>query len=113
MLSVKETGLLVNIVKHCTKINQKINGLTRDQFNSDEDVVQVICFNIMQIGELAKHLSSEFIEQHNGVPWDQIKGMRDKVAHGYDYLDFDRIWFTALNDISPLLDYCNELLTIN
>lgn len=31
-------------------------NLTREQFDKDEDVVQIICFNILQIGELAKKL---------------------------------------------------------
>ena len=47
MLSVKENGLLLGIIKHCNKINEKMNGLTRDQFDKDEDVVQIICFNIL------------------------------------------------------------------
>ena len=111
MLSVKEKGLLNNIVKHCNKINEKMNGLTKEQFDKDEDVVQIICFNILQIGELAKNFTPEFLSKYNKVPWQQIKGMRDKVAHGYDTIDLDRVWFTAVEDINPLLDYCNEILS--
>ena len=43
----------------------------------------IICFNILQIGELAKNFEPSFIIEYNNVPWKQIKGMRDKVAHGY------------------------------
>ena len=113
MLSVKEQGLLINIIKHCNKINEKMLNLTREQFDKDEDVVQIICFNILQIGELAKNFSPEFLKQYNGVPWQQIKGMRDKVAHGYGTIDMDRVWFTALDDINPLLDYCQQILDEN
>lgn len=38
MLSVKEKGILLAIIKHCNKINEKMNGLTREQFDEDEDV---------------------------------------------------------------------------
>ena len=111
MLTVKEEGILRNIIKHCNKINEKMNGLTREQFDNDEDVVQIICFNILQIGELAKNLPSEFLKANNKVPWQQIKGMRDKVAHGYGTIDMDRVWSTALDDINPLLMYCDQILS--
>ena len=110
MLSVKERGLLINIINHCEKINSKMNGLTKEKFDSDEDVVQIICFNILQIGELAKNFSSQFIDKYNDQPWKQIKGMRDKVAHGYGTIDMDRVWNTTKNDIDPLLKYCKKIL---
>lgn len=110
MLSVKEKGLLLNIIKHCTKINAKMAGLTREQFDADEDVFQIICFNILQIGELAKSFDPVFIVSYPRAPWKQIKGMRDKVAHGYGTIDLDRVWETALKDIPPLLDYCETIL---
>lgn len=91
MLSVKEKGLLLNIIKHCDKINEKMNGLTKDEFNNNEDIIQIICFNILQIGELAKNFDSKFIKEHSGVPWSQIKGMRDKVAHGYGSINLNRV----------------------
>ena len=111
MLSVKERGVLINIVKHCDKINEKMTNLSKNEFDGDEDITQIVCFNILQIGELAKNLSPEFVKQFNGVPWSKIKGMRDKVAHGYGTLDMDRIWNTAKLDINPLRDYCISILS--
>ena len=113
MLSVKERGLLLSIIKHCEKIEEKTSGLTREQFNCDEDIVQIICFNILQIGELAKNFDLEFIKRYDQVPWKHIKGMRDRVAHGYDTIDMDVVWDTALSDIPPLLNYCRSILKDN
>lgn len=113
MLSTKEKGLLLNIIKHCKIINTKINGLSKDQFIDNEDIIQIVCFNILQIGELAKNFDKYFIEKHNAIPWRQIKGMRDKVAHGYGTIDLDRVWDTALKNINPLLNYCEQILKEN
>lgn len=113
MLTIKEQGLLINIIKHCEKINEKMHNLTREQFDNDEDIVQIICFNILQIGELAKNFEPNFIAKYNGVPWRHIKGMRDRVAHGYGTIDMDRVWDTALNDINPLIKYCKQILDDN
>lgn len=113
MLSIKEKGYLLNIIKHCEKINEKMINLTRDQFDRDDDVAQIICFNILQIDELAKNLVPEFIKEYNEIPWHQIKAMRNKVAHGYGTIDMDVIWDTALNSINQLLDYCNKIIKQN
>ena len=113
MLNTKETGLLLAIIKHGEKINEKMDGLTKEEFDQNEDILQIICFNILQIGELAKNFDSTFINKYNDVPWRQIKGMRDKVAHGYGTIDKERVWKTALNDIKPLLDYCQKILEEN
>ena len=81
--------------------------------DSSKDVRDIVCFNILQIGELAKHLPSSFIDNHSGVPWKNIKGMRDWVVHGYGTIDFDTIWKTAVEDIKPLREYCESILETN
>ena len=111
MLTVKERGLLLNIVKHCNRIELKMASLSREKFDEDEDIREIICFNIFQIGELAKNFEPEFIKKYGGVPWKHIKGMRDKIGHGYGTIDLDRIWDTALQDIKPLKEYCQGILS--
>lgn len=72
MLTVKEKGLLLNIIKHCEKIETKVHGLTKKNFENNEDVVEIVCFNIFQIGELAKNFTPQFIEKYSNQPWKQI-----------------------------------------
>lgn len=112
MLTVKEQGLLLGIIKHCDKILEKIIGLTKNQFDSNEDIIQIVCFNILQIGELAKNFDISFVKKFNEVPWKQITGMRDKVAHGYGTIDIDIVWGTATNDIVTLRNYCKKILDL-
>ena len=59
------------------------------------------------------HLMSGKYQQFGGVPWKQIKGMRDKIAHGYEVIDLDKVWDTALLDIPILKTYCENILTSN
>jgi len=61
---------------------------------------------------------SEKYQQFGGVPWKQIKGMRDKIAHGYGVIDLDRVWDTALldvnlEDIDSIYAKVDELLNNN
>ena len=113
MLSTKEKGLLLSIIKYCRRIEKKMVGLTRKMFDEDQDVREIICFNIFQIGELAKHLPDEFCTKYNRVPWGQIKRMRDVIGHGYDTVENDIVWDTAKEDVKPLRKYCESILDEN
>lgn len=64
-------------------------GLTREDLELNEVRTSGILFQIIIIGEATKRLSSDFRLQHPELPWIQMTGMRDIVAHQYDKLDFD------------------------
>ena len=109
MVIITDFGILLNISDHCVRVEETILNLKKETFDNDKDVKDIVCFNIFQIGELAKHLSKEFIDEFNEVPWDDIKGMRDIIGHGYGTIDWDRVWNTATIDVKPLHDYCERL----
>ena len=113
MLTKREQGILLNVIKHCHRIENKIEGVSFEAFLSDEDIKEIVSFNIFQIGELAKNLSSDFLKQHPAVPWKNIKGMRDWVAHGYGTINLEEIWKTSVRDIKPLRDYCEQIIEDN
>ena len=113
MLTIKEKGLLFYIIKHCLRVEAKIEGVSKDAFLNNEDIKEIVCFNIFQIGELAKNFSSEFLLIHNKVPWKSIKGMRDIVGHGYGTVDMNRVWETATSDIKKLRTYCESIIEEN
>ena len=110
MLAIKDKGILLNIESHCERVLSKIDGLTKESFLENDDAKEIVCFNILQIGELAKSLSVDFLSNHKKIPWQKIKGIRNKIVHGYGTIEFDRIWQTATEDIKPLNDYCIKIL---
>lgn len=113
MLEIKEKGILENTIHFCLRIEEKMKGVTRQMFDNNEDLKEIVCYNIFQIGEIAKKLSSEFIKKYNEVPWKDIKGMRDWVGHGYCTIDWNTVWETAFNEIIRLRKYCELILKEN
>ena len=75
-----------------------------------DDIKEVVCFNLFQIGELANGLSVEFIKEYNKIPWKQIIGMRNRIVHGYDTINLEIVWNTAIESIPELKEYCKEIL---
>lgn len=110
MLSVKEKGIMLYIIDYCKRIEEKTVNATRKTLDEDKDVLEIVCFNILQIGELAKKLGTDFIKKYNKMPWSEIKGMRDVVAHGYGTINLDKVWNVISREIKPLREYCEAIL---
>ena len=113
MLSIKDRRIVECIIKHCLNIEEDITNINEECFYSDRKTQNSICFDILQIGELAKSLSEDFIVKYNLMPWKAIKGMRDWVVHGYQTIKMSRVYKTATEDIKPLREYCEKIIENN
>ena len=110
MLGVKDIGIVLQIIKRCNRIIDKLTNLNETEFALNEDIKEVVCFNLFQIGELANGLSAEFVKEYNKMPWKQIIGMRNRIVHGYDTINLEIVWNTANESILELKEYCKEIL---
>jgi len=110
MLSVKEQGILRCIINHCSNIEEDTFTMSQEEFDADRKTQNSVCFDILQIGELVKSLPDAFIDKYDEMPWKDIKGMRDWVAHGYQKINMSQVWNTATKEIQPLRIYCESLL---
>ena len=110
MLGVRDKGILLQIIKRCNRVIEKVANLSETEFSLNEDIKEVVCFNLFQIGELANGLSAEFIKEFNKIPWKQIVGMRNRIVHGYDTINMEIVRSTAIESIPELKSYCKEIL---
>lgn len=110
--SSRDRDIIEHILRYCREIDQAVErfGNDKDTFMADAVYRNSVAMPVQQIGELAKHLTDEFLEEHTQIPWKNIKGMRTWFAH--QYLDMDRavIWDVVQNGIPPLKEFCEEYL---
>ncbi|GAB4423610.1 MAG: DUF86 domain-containing protein [Anaerolineae bacterium] len=88
----------------------RVAGLDEAAFLADIKTQSAVLHQLMVLGEAVKRLSLEFRDQHSSIPWALIAGMRDKLIHGYDMVDLDRVWNTAHKDVPNLLAAIDPLL---
>ena len=110
MLNVKDKRVVECIIKHCLNIEEDVLNIAEENFYNDRKTQNSVCFDILQIGELAKSLSDDFIVKYSSMPWKDIKGMRDWVVHGHQSIKMSRVWRTAIEDIKRLREYCEEII---
>lgn len=74
------------------KAHAKVTGITRAQFDADENVRLAVTRE-----------SDEAREARASIPWKAVVGMRHKVVHDYFGVDEDVVWDTARNELPPLI----------
>ena len=55
------------------------------------------------LGEAVKRLPEELTRRYPQVPLRLLAGMRDKISHGYDTVDYQTLWDAVKNDLPTLL----------
>lgn len=108
----RDRSLIQHILRYCEEIEIAHSdfGNSKELFFSSSTYRNAIAMPILQIGELAHHLSSEFLQAHPQIPWKQIIGTRNFYAHAYPSVDIDLVWETSLDDIKRLKEFCKDIL---
>ena len=90
-----------------------VDGLTKEEFLNDTKTQQAVSMSLVIIGESATKIMKEheeFAKKHDTVPWQQMRGMRNQMAHGYFEIDMDEVWKTTKTDLPKLLEVLPSIL---
>lgn len=81
-----------------------------DDFASNVEKIRAVTKSLEIVGEAAKHVPESMRERYPGVPWRDIAGMRDSLAHGYFSVDLARVRDTVRKDLPSLRDHLDLIL---
>lgn len=107
-MSKTEIKVLVeNILSSARKCQFYMEDMDQLDFNCDDKTQDSVLMNLIVIGEQATKVIAyhpEFVEENKEIPWQQIRGLRNRVAHGYFDVDLGLIWNTVQNDLPHLIE---------
>lgn len=108
----RNISILEHMISYCDQIEETVKRFGNDYelFANDAIYRNAAALCILQIGELVGKLSDDFRAAHPGVPWRQIKAMRNIVAHSYGSVDPETTWEIITEDIPDLKRYCLEII---
>jgi uncharacterized protein with HEPN domain len=89
-----------------------VEGLGKDDFVLDKRTQQAVIMSLIIIGEAATKVMERFptfAETHAQLPWRSMRGMRNRIAHGYFDINLDVVWDTVQSALPELL---NQLSTV-
>ncbi len=83
-----------------------VEGFAKEDFLADRRTQQAVIMNLMIIGEAVTKVMdgyAEFAQAHTQVPWRGMRGMRNRIAHGYFDINLDVVWDTVQSALPELL----------
>ena len=82
---------------------QMAQGKTRADLDTDRPLNLSLVRLLEIVGEAASRVPVVERAQYSGIPWVQIVGLRNRLIHGYDNVDFDILWEIVTQDLPPLI----------
>jgi len=76
----------------------------------ERKTVAACAFTVAQIAELAKEISEEAQAMHMDIPWNAMRGMRNKIVHDYENLDLSVLWAAITKSLPQLQSKLTEYL---
>ena len=83
-----------------------VRGVEQDEFRADKRTQQAVIMSLIILGEAATKVMDsypDFAQAHAQVPWRHMRGMRNRIAHGYFDINLDLVWDTVQTALPELL----------
>jgi len=80
-------------------------GMAQPDFEQDKRTQQAVVMSLIVLGEAATKVMDkhpEFAAQHAEIPWHNMRGMRNRIAHGYFDIDLVVLWDTLQTALPTL-----------
>jgi uncharacterized protein with HEPN domain len=91
------------MLEHAREAIQLASGRTRADLDADRTFNLAMTRLLEIVGEAATRVSQPARDQHTQIPSSAIAGMRHRLIHGYDSVDFDILWNIVEVDLPPLI----------
>ena len=94
---------LAHMLEHAKEAIHLVEGRNREDLDT-ERVLSLALVRLLEIvGEAANRVPVPERGRYPGIPWPQIVGLRNRLIHGYDNVDFDILWQVVTQDLPPLI----------
>lgn len=99
----RDAAYLWDMQQAAQEVESMLAGKTLAQFLDDRVLLRAIERGIEIIGEAARRVSPDYAAAHPEIPWRQIIGQRNILAHEYGQIDHELLYKTAAEDIPRLI----------
>jgi uncharacterized protein with HEPN domain len=101
---------LNDIIESIADIKEFTKEMTIEDFVKDRKTTKAVVRCLEIIGEAANKIPQHIRNRYAGMPWEEISGMRNKIAHEYFGIDLNIVWQTIEEDIEPLASTVSQML---
>ena len=106
----RDESYLFDILDSARTAIEYMRGKSWDEFSKDSLLQDAVVRRLEIIGEAANRISSETQMKHSNLPWQAMKGTRNRVIHEYDSIELDIIWDILQKDLPSLVKELEQIV---
>jgi len=106
----EDKATLVDVLLAAERISRYLSGVDREAFLVNEEKRSAVYGELVMLGEASTRLSDQLKQRHGQIPWPQIIGMRHRIIHAYDEVNWHIAWQVATHDVPELIHEVRMIL---
>jgi len=101
---------LLHMRDHAQEAIDMLGEKTLDEVKHSR-MLQLALIQLIEIvGEAASRVPNAIRVKHPTMPWQSAAGMRNKLIHGYDVVEFEIVYDTVRDDLPLLIEQLDAIL---
>jgi uncharacterized protein with HEPN domain len=101
---------LRHMLDHAREAVALAQGSSRVDLDSDR-LLQLALTRLVEIvGEAAARVPAELQARHSQLPWREAISARNRLIHGYDFVDLDILWEIVASDLPQLIPLLGQVI---
>ena len=106
----KDRGVYLAAVHDCIRRIRSYTEDGKEAYFADTRTQDAVMRNIEVLGQAVKDFGiDELVSRNSTIPWRQIAGMRNMLAHRYLGVDIEMTWEVVEHHIAPLQTAVEEV----
>jgi uncharacterized protein with HEPN domain len=94
---------LDDMLEFMALLQKSMKGISAEKFYSADPLWKWGIVKLIEnIGESAYRLTPKTKALSNNFPWGEVIGMRNRLTHGYDKINYITVYEVATQEIKPL-----------
>ena len=102
---------LRHMLDHSREAVELAQGRSRKDLDSDR-LLQLALTRLVEIVGEAGRVPAEVQDRHPALPWREAIGARNRLIHGYDFVDLDILWEIVATDLPQLISQTEQVLKV-
>jgi len=85
-------------------------GITKEMLLDDQFSQWAVTTPVYNIGEQVYQLSADFKKEYPDVPWSMVSGLRHRLVHDYDGINWSLIAEVIFHDMDAFVQQIKQIL---
>jgi uncharacterized protein with HEPN domain len=94
---------LRHMLAYAREAVEMVYGRQREDLDTDRMLNLALVRLVEIVGEAAARVPARDQARWSAIPWPDIIGLRNRLVHGYDEVNFDILWVILREDLPPLI----------